>query len=76
MYRQTSNNGLAPNRRQAIIWTNADLIHWRIYAPYGGDQLSIELVDIIDSYLVCNENKIALYTRDAFYGNKITLQWF
>ena len=25
-------NGLAPNRRQAIIWTNADLIHWCIYA--------------------------------------------
>ena len=22
-------NGLAPNRRQAIIWTNADPIHWR-----------------------------------------------
>ena len=21
-------NGLAPNRRQAIIWTNADPIHW------------------------------------------------
>ena len=30
-----SNNGLAPNRRQAIIWTNADLIHWRIYAALG-----------------------------------------
>ena len=25
-------NGLAPNRRQTIIWTNAGLIHWRIYA--------------------------------------------
>ena len=22
---------LVPNMRQAIIWTNADLIHWRIY---------------------------------------------
>ena len=28
---QNSDNGLAPNR-QAIIWTNADLIHWLIYA--------------------------------------------
>ena len=28
-------NGLAPNRRQAIIWTNADPIHWRIYAALG-----------------------------------------
>ena len=28
-------NGLAPNRRQAIIWTNAGLIYWRIYAALG-----------------------------------------
>ena len=28
-------NGLAPNRRQAIIWTNAGLIYWRIYAAWG-----------------------------------------
>ena len=31
-------NGLAPNRRQAIIWTNADLIHWRIYTAPGGEE--------------------------------------
>ena len=33
-------NGLAPNRRQAIIWTNADPIQWRIYAALGGDELT------------------------------------
>ena len=33
-------NGMAPNRRQAVIWTNADLVHWRIYAALGGDELS------------------------------------
>ena len=27
-----SSNVLAPNRRQAIILTNADLVYWRIYA--------------------------------------------
>ena len=32
-------NGLAPNRRQAIIWTNVDPIHWRIYAALRGDEL-------------------------------------
>ena len=32
-------NGLTPNRQQAIIWTNADHIHWRIYAALGGDEL-------------------------------------
>ena len=34
-------NGLVSNRRQAIIWINADPIHWRIYsAVLGGDELS------------------------------------
>ena len=32
-------NGLVLNRRQAIIWTNADPVHWRIYATLGGDGL-------------------------------------
>ena len=27
-----SGNGLAPNRRQAINWTNDDPVHWRVYA--------------------------------------------
>ena len=27
--------GLAPNRRQTIIWTNADQVHRRIHAQYG-----------------------------------------
>ena len=33
------NNGLPPNRRQAISWTNADPILWRIYAALGGEEL-------------------------------------
>ena len=38
-----SGNGLAPTRRQAIIWTNAGPVHRRIYmhAALGGDQLNI-----------------------------------
>ena len=32
-----SDNGLAPTTRQAIIWTNVDPIHWRIYAALGVD---------------------------------------
>ena len=35
-----SGNGLAPNRRQAIIWTNADPVRWRIYAALGRDELN------------------------------------
>ena len=34
-----SGNGLAPNRRQTIIWTNADPVHCRIYAALRGDEL-------------------------------------
>ena len=40
LHRIGLDNGLAPNRRQAIIWTNADPILWRIYAALGGDELS------------------------------------
>ena len=36
-------NGLAPNRRRAIIWTNTDLIHWRIYSALGGNESNIIL---------------------------------
>ena len=34
-----SDDGLAPNRRQAIIWTNAGLVSWPIYAPLGRNEL-------------------------------------
>ena len=32
-------NGLVPSRRQAIIWTNNEPIHWRIYAALVGEEL-------------------------------------
>ena len=39
-----SGNGLAPNRQQAITWTNADPVHWciyiYIYVGLGGDELN------------------------------------
>ena len=34
-----SDNGLAPTRRQAIIWTNGGLVYWRIYASLGLNEL-------------------------------------
>ena len=36
-------NGFAPNKQQAIIWINSDLIQWCIYAALGGDMLMIFL---------------------------------
>ena len=29
------------NRRQTIIWTNADPTHWRIHAALGGDEFTL-----------------------------------
>ena len=37
------NDGLAPDRRQAIIWNNVDSIHWRIYEALGGDELIVSV---------------------------------
>ena len=41
-------NDLAPNRRKAIIWTNADSIHWRIYTALEWDELKQRLINTIE----------------------------
>ena len=43
------NNGLVTNRQEAITWTNADAISWRIYAyvALGGGGGGGELADIV-----------------------------
>ena len=33
---------LVPNRQQAIIWFNADQIHWCIYGALRGDELCVQ----------------------------------
>ena len=48
-----SDNGLAPNRRQAIIWTNDGLVYWRIYASVGLDELSVIQSKIIGRTRPC-----------------------
>ena len=37
----SSDNDLAPKRRQAIIWTNYDVIHWRVKALLGLYELNL-----------------------------------
>ena len=49
-----SGSGLAPNRRQAIAWTNYDLDHWRIYAAL--------VVDESNAFLIS-----AIYTCSTYY---------
>ena len=38
-----SDNGLAPNRCQAIIWTNDGPSYWGIYASLRLDELRVQL---------------------------------
>ena len=39
-----SDNGLAPNRQQAINWTNDGLVIWRIYPSLGLSELTVSLL--------------------------------
>ena len=34
-----SDNGLAPNRRQAFIWSNDDTVRGRMYTPPGLNEM-------------------------------------
>ena len=46
-----SDNGLAPTRRQAIIWNNAGGVYRHIYAELGtGDELTIFLETVLYLY--------------------------
>ena len=56
-----SDDGLAPTRRQAIIWTNDGQVWWRIYASLGLNELSnlitIKLWANITKYTVIRHNR-------------------
>ena len=43
-------DGLAPNRRQPIIWTNVERIHWDIYAAQRGVELALEVPALYTFY--------------------------
>ena len=40
---------LAPTRRQTVIWTNADPVHWRMYAVLGEDHVYMTAMMAIKS---------------------------
>ena len=58
-----SNSGLAPNRQLAIIWNNAGLVYWCIYAPlrlnelthWGRDKMAVILAEVIFKCIFLNE---------------------
>ena len=39
-----SDNDMETNRRQAIVWTNDDLVFWRMYASRGFNGLNASTV--------------------------------
>ena len=39
-------------RRQAIIWTNADPVHWGIYAALEGDELTLAWNDFLYKHVL------------------------
>ena len=61
-------NGLAPNRRQAITWTNADSVHWCIYAALGVDEL---MFSDGGSKMYCDSEMHSDYKMCNDCGNKI-----
>ena len=44
-----------PNRRQAIIWTNAVPINWRKYASLGGDELITQVRPYLNQSIALHE---------------------
>ena len=52
-----SDNGLAPIRRQAIIWTNADPDHWRIYVALEGNGLMSQFIQKTSNMQINNTDE-------------------
>ena len=73
----SSRNGLAPNRRQAIIWTNNGQVYWRRYASLGYNELNSTCVLVtFCEQGVHSTNRVFLqwlqFDRKLFCNNVIT----
>ena len=53
---------LVPNRQQAVIWTNADLIHWHIYAALGGDETSKLVIFLLEAISALHPTQKTTYS--------------
>ena len=63
-----------PNSRQATIWTKADLIHWRMYAAVGGDELKRPLINETLFKLIGSEvhkSSIEIQSDTAYFKHSI-----
>ena len=68
-----SDNGLVLNWRQAIIWTNADPIHWRIYVPLGGDELTYKQLEMHGAYVSTAATNVLVQKHQAISINSADL---
>ena len=58
-----------PNRHQAIIWTNADPVHRRIYAALGGDELKAFIqisLKFVTKVSIAKKTTLVKVMADAF----------
>ena len=59
-----------PNRRQTLIWINAVLIHWHIYAALGRDDLTLR-ENIFSNFISCTYMyEIPLFTDDIIQNGR------
>ena len=75
-----SDNGLAPSRRQAIIWTNDGLIYWHKYASVSLNELSCGCVPQFDPIIIQTDSNSHLIrthrTTGIFKSLKILHAFF
>ena len=66
-------NVLAPNRRKAIIWTNADHIHCRIYAALRGDELNMLITLLwLNNEMFIDSSQVGPFT---LFSRLVQCQW-
>ena len=63
--------------RQAVIWTNADPIHWRIYAVLGGDELTrwgrVTHICVSKLAIIGSNNGLSPGRRQAIIGYNVVI---
>ena len=64
LYGNCSDNGMAPNRRQAITWANSGLVYWRRYASLGLNYSIWSITFVFHSHLQIS-NEITGWTEGA-----------
>ena len=70
-----SDNGLAPKRRQAIIWTNYASVYWRMYASLGLSEWTHIDLCLIESISVNVYEYICIFVISQNGDGKGSLSW-